>query len=130
MNTQTRPDPAIDRSPWRGRLAILVAVVGIAFVGSRLARAWPRTVPLVYETDASQLDVDIVLDNEAMQSARFRRAANQDPGGVFAHELSLPPGEYQLQITTYDGDGSPADYYERTLTVPAEGTTRFDLRTN
>lgn len=103
---------------------MLVAVVGVAFVGTRLARAWPREVAVQYRTASPRLDVDVVQDGEAVSSARLMRAAGAPE--EFAHTLSLPPGDYDLELTTYAPNGE-AIAEQRTLSVPAEGLVRFDL---
>ena len=111
----------------RRRMAILVAVIGVAFVGSRLAMVWPRNVEVAYEVgpDVEELDVDYVQDGEAAASVRFDRVGQKAP--VFRHMVRLQPGEYQIHITLY-GQSGPAAEEVRRLSVPSRGITRFDLR--
>ena len=117
----------IGSSSTRGRLAIIIAVVGVAFVGTRLAKVWPRNVELVYEVGPTvdELDVDYLLGGDAVASVRFQRPAQKPP--VFHHVVRLQPGEYQIHITLY-GQGAPAIDEVRGLSVPATGITRFDLK--
>ncbi len=121
--TRAPPTPLLARK----RLAAVIAVVGLAVVGSQLARAWPRDIEVAYQTgpEVRRVDVDIVQDGKAVVSARFNRATGDD-GAIF-HELSLQPGQYRARITIYGPDGRGIEH-SRPLTVPAEGLTRFDLR--
>jgi len=116
-----------NRSPLRRRLATVVALVGVAVIGGQLARAWPREVEVAYRTTraAQRLDVDIVLDEEAVASVRFRRPPGFE--GLFVHKVTLQPGEYEARITVYREDGRGIEH-RRVLFVPSDGQTRFDLR--
>lgn len=111
----------------RRRIATLVAVIGVVFVGSRLAQVWPREVELVYEVgpEIGELDVDYLQGGEAVASVRFGQTAAKTP--FFRHMLRLQPGEYQIHITLYEQDGSAIERTER-LAVPSDGITRLDLR--
>ena len=122
-----RVDPSRGVSRMRKRIAGVVALVGIAFVGAKLSRAWPREVDVAYQTDSSvrRLDVDILVEGEAVSSARFHR-----PAGVlrpFSHTVTLQPGQYEAKVTVYGEDGRGTEF-RRLLLVPADGLTRFDLR--
>jgi hypothetical protein len=119
--------PNIGPSSSRRRIATLVAVIGVAFVGSRLAQVWPRDVEVVYEVgpEVRELDVDYVQGDEAVASVRFARATPERP--VFRHMLRLQPGKYRIQITLYAGDGSATERAEW-LAVPNAAVTRLDLR--
>ena len=111
----------------RRRIATAVAVVGVLLVGSRLARAWPRSVEVDYllEPGVVKLDVDYLYEGEAVASARFRQP---DPKStLIQHTVRLRPGEYQARITVYRSDGVGVEH-ARKLIVPAEGLTRFDLK--
>lgn len=111
----------------RRRIATVVAVVGVAIVANRLATAWPRNVDVAYELGPGvvELDVDYLQDGVAVSSARF----DQPDGKAerFRHSLRLQPGEYETRITLYASEG-PAREVARTLSVPAEGLVRIDLR--
>ncbi|MEM7434925.1 MAG: hypothetical protein AAF436_07220 [Myxococcota bacterium] len=122
-----RVDLPQEPSRTRRRLATAVALVGIAVVGGQLAKAWPREVEVAYRPDIGvhRLDVDIVLDGEAIASARFRRLPD-DTTDVL-HTVSLPPGQYEARITVYGPDGAGTEHL-RALTVPAAGLVRVDLR--
>ena len=111
----------------RRRIATVIAVIGVLFVGSRLANAWPRDVQVSYEIDpeVSGLDADYVQDGESVASARFRQ--NDEEPGFFGHTVRLQPGEYQIHITLYGYDDGAAEL-RRSLTSPASGIVRFDLR--
>jgi hypothetical protein len=93
----------------RRRIATLIAVIGVAFVGPGIA----------------ELDVDYLQDGEAVASARFGVAAQN--ARFFRHSVRLQPGEYQVHITLYGTDGSAVEE-ARSLAVPARGMTRFDLK--
>ena len=104
-----------------------MAVVGIVWVGSHLVRAWPRTVDIAFalDPDVIEVDVDYLLEGEAVGSVRFR-----DAGGAkedLRDSISLPPGEYEARITVYRAEGAAVEH-RRTLVVPASGLTHFDLR--
>ncbi len=105
-----------------------MALVGLAWVGAHLVRAWPRTVEVAYVPgpEVTRVDVDYLIDGEAVGSVRFRQTAGK--ASDLRDTLRLPPGEYQAQITLYRAEG-PAVELLRTLIVPAAGLTRFDLRT-
>ena len=111
----------------RRRIATVIAVIGIAFVGSRLANVWPRNVEVAYEVgpQVEELDVDYMQADEAVASVRFDQRAKKTP--VFRHTVRLQPGEYQIHITLYGQDGSAVEEH-RELSVPATGMTRFDLK--
>jgi hypothetical protein len=119
--------PNIGPSASRRRIATLVAVIGVVFIGSRLAQVWPRDVEVIYEVgpDVRELDVDYVQSDEAVASVRFARTAPELP--FFRHMLRLQPGKYQIQITLYARDGSATERSEW-LAVPGAGVTRLDLR--
>jgi hypothetical protein len=110
-------------------IATAIAVVGVAWVGSHLVRAWPRSVDVAYAfgPDITALDVDYLLDGEAVGSVRFRQTGGDT--GSLRDTVSLPPGEYEAHITVYRASG-PAVEHRRTLVVPAAGLTRFDLRSD
>ena len=112
----------------RRRIATVIAVIGVFFVGSRLASVWPRAVDVSYEVDSSvsELDVDYLQEGEAVSSARFRSAGGAEPR-FFRHTVRLRPGEYQLHITLYGHQGD-AEELRRSLTAPASHGVRFDLR--
>jgi hypothetical protein len=114
-------------SSTRRSIAALVAVVGVAVVGSQLAGAWPRDVEVAYKVgpDIRELDVDYVHENAAVASARFTQSDAKST--VFRHTVRLPPGQYRVQITAYGSTGVAFEGSEALL-VPAEGLTRFDLR--
>lgn len=111
----------------RRRIATVVAVVGVAIVANRLATVWPRNVDVAYEVGPGvvELDVDYLQDGVAVSSARF----DQTDGKAerFRHSLRLQPGEYEIRMTLYASEG-PAREVARTLSVPAEGLIRIDLR--
>ena len=117
----------IGSSSTRRRIAAAVALVGVAWVGAHLVRAWPRTVEVAYVPgpEITAVDVDYLIDGEAVRSVRFRRTDGD--ASDLRDTLRLPPGEYQAQITLYRDEG-PAVEVLRTLLVPAAGLTRFDLR--
>lgn len=106
---------------------MVVAIIGIVVVGGRLARAWPRDVDVAYRaaSEVTALDVDIVLDGEAVKSARFFRTARDQKD--FFHTVTLPPGEYEARITVFGPEGEGVEYL-RVLSVPTAGITRFDIR--
>ncbi|MEM8606808.1 MAG: hypothetical protein AAGF92_06870 [Myxococcota bacterium] len=111
----------------RKRIATAIAFVGIAVIGGQLARVWPREVDVAYRSDedVQRLDVDVVLDGEAVASARFYRLPEDRDD--FLHTVSLPPGEYEARITVYAADGRGVQH-SRVIVVPSAGLTRFDLR--
>jgi hypothetical protein len=110
----------------RRRLATVVAVVGVAFVGGRLATLWPRDVAIAYEVgpEIREVDVDYLQGGEAVASVRFKRMGPET--SVFRHTVRLQPGEYQVHITLH-GQAGTAIELTRQLEVPARGVTRFDL---
>ena len=117
----------IRSSSTRRRIATAVAVLGVAWVGSHLVRVWPRTVEVAYALgpEVTAVDVDYLIDGEAVGSVRFRRTDGE--AGDLRDTISIPPGEYEALITVYRAEG-PAVEHRRTLIVPAPGLTRFDLR--
>jgi hypothetical protein len=119
--------PNIGSSSTRRRIATVVAVIGVAFIGSRLAHVWPRDVEVAYEVGPAvgELDVDYLQAGDAVASVRFDRLAQKR--GVFRHVVRLRPGEYQVHITLY-GRGQSAIEETKKLSVPAAGVARFDLR--
>lgn len=109
------------------RIATVIAVIGVALVGTQLARAWPRDVEVAYllGPSAVALDVDYLEEGEAVSSARFTRAAMKS--NEVRHIVRLQPGHYEARITLYRADGTGIEH-SRALIVPAEGLKRFDLR--
>jgi hypothetical protein len=103
-------------------------MVGLAVVGARLAGAWPRSVEVAYELgpNVRALDVDYMHDESAVASVRFTQSDAKTT--VFRHTVRLQPGEYRVQITAYGFSGLAFED-SRALRVPADGLTRFDLRT-
>lgn len=109
------------------RLATVVAIVGIAFVGRHLASVWPRDLGIAYEVDpeVERLDVDYLQEGEAVASVRFVQRGEESP--VFHDTVRLQPGEYQIHITLH-GPRDTAATETRRLVVPTEGLTRIDLK--
>ena len=120
-------EPNIGSPSTRRRVATIIAVIGLTFVGSRLASLWPRDTRVTYEVGPgiAELDVDYLRDEEAVASVRFAAAPEGEP--FFRHTVRLQPGEYQIHITLYGRDGSAVEQARR-LAVPARGATRFDLK--
>ncbi len=111
----------------RRRIATVIAVIGVAFVGSGLARVWPRDVEIVYAVgpEIRGLDVDYLQGGEAVASVRFRQT--EPKAASFPHVVRLQPGEYQIHITLYGQDGSATEQ-DRRIGVPAAQVTRIDLK--
>lgn len=109
------------------RIATVIALIGVVFVGSRLAGVWPRDVEVAYHLDpgVTELDVDYLQEGEAVASARI--SPRDATSTVVRHTVRLQPGEYEARITVY-GPGEGAVEHARALVIPAEGLTRFDLR--
>jgi hypothetical protein len=111
------------------RIATLIALIGMVFVGGLLARVWPRNVEVAYSLDpgVTELDVDYLQEGEgeAVASARFEQPKAKIV--LFRHTVRLQPGEYEARITVYGPDGRGVEH-GKVLVVPAEGLTRFDLR--
>ena len=105
---------------------MVVAVIGVIFVGGRLGRAWPRDVEVSYRVDpgSTAVDIDYLQESEAVASARFKQPEAKTT--VVRHTVRLQPGEYQARITVYGSDNRGVEH-TRVLFVPAEGITRFDL---
>jgi hypothetical protein len=105
----------------------VIALIGVAFVGSSLAGVWPRDVEVAYSLDpgVTELDVDYLQEGEVVASARFKQPDAKTT--VVRHTVRLQPGEYQARITVYGHDG-PGVEHAKVLVVPAEGLTRFDLK--
>jgi len=117
----------IGSSSTRRRVATVIGIIGIVFVGGQLAQRWPRTVEIAYSVDPGVigLDVDYLQEDEAAASARFKQ---QDPKTtLIRHAVRLQPGEYQARMTVYRSDGRGVEH-RRVLLVPSEGLTRFDLK--
>jgi|GEM_PF-1554307 len=117
----------IGLSSRRRRIAALIAVIGMLFVGTRLGGIWPRDVDVGYSLDPGvvELDVDYLHAGEVVASARFRR---DDPDNAsIQHRVRLQPGTYQARITVYHADGHGLQH-RRALQVPSDGLTRFDLK--
>lgn len=112
----------------RRRIATLVAIIGIAFVGSRLAAVWPREVRVAFDVgpEVEELAVDYLQDGEAVMSVRFR-GPEEGKAQVFQHTVRLQPGAYQVQITRYGRETLGIEEV-RALSVPASGVTRFKLK--
>ena len=109
------------------RLATVVAIVGIAFVGRHLASVWPRDLSVAYEVapEVERLDVDYLQEGEAVASVRFAKRAEDSP--VFRDTVRLQPGEYQVHLTLYGARDEAATALRR-LVVPTHGLTRIDLK--
>lgn len=105
----------------------MIALIGVAFVGSSLARVWPRDVEVAFSLDpgVTELDVDYLQGEEAAASARFRSPAGE--ARVVRHVVRLQPGTYEARITVYGADDRAVEH-AKVLVVPAEGLTRFDLK--
>jgi hypothetical protein len=110
------------------RIASVIALIGVVFVGSLLAGVWPREVEVAYQLDpgVTELHIDYLQDGVAAASSRFDQTVTKTK--VIRHSVRLQPGEYEARITVY-GPGERAVEHVRVLVVPAEGLTRFDLST-
>jgi len=117
----------IGPSSTKRRIASAIAIVGLILVANQLAGAWPREVEVEYLLDEGiqAVDVDYVQEGETVTSARFTKAALR--GSQVRMRVRLQPGEYLALITVYRKDGTGVEQ-SRTLVVPAEGITLFDLR--
>ena len=105
----------------------MIALIGVLFVGSLLARVWPRSVEVAFALDpgVTKVDVDYLQEGEAVASARFKPPDVKN--SIIRHTVRLPPGEYHARITVYLLDGRGVEH-AKVLVVPAEGLTRFDLK--
>jgi len=117
----------IGPSSTKRRIATAVAIVGLILVASQLAGVWPREVEVEYLLDEGiqAVDVDYVHEGETVTSARFTKAALK--GSSVRLRARLQPGEYLALITVYRNDGVGVEQ-SRTLVVPAERITLYDLR--
>ena len=109
------------------RLATVVAIVGVAVVGTQLASVWPRDVSIAYELspEVERLHVDYLQEGEAVASVRWAQGSAK--AFVFRDTVRLQPGEYQIHITLY-GPQNRATTTRRPLHVPSAGVTRIDLK--
>ena len=116
----------IGSSSSRRRIAAVVALIGVAFVGSKLVNVWPRNVEVAYEVGPAveEVDVDYLQAGVAVASVRFNQPDEKTP--VFSHIVRLQPGEYQIHVTLYGQNASVIEEV-RKLSVPTAGVTRFDL---
>ena len=122
------PDPpAQPAQTLRRRIAVVVALVGVAVVGGQMARTWPRQEAVLYQLrpDVTRLEVDYLLNEEAVVSVRYNREPTETR--PIRHVFTGQPGRYDVRITTYQSDGRSTEHH-RLLVVPAEGEVRFDLR--
>ncbi len=117
----------IGPSSTRRRVATLIAVIGMVFVGGLLARVWPRDVEIAYSPgpNVTNLDVDYLHEGEAVASVRFTRSEGKPD--TFRHTVRLQPGEYEVRITVSGPENRGVDHL-RSLVVPSEGLIRFNLR--
>jgi len=117
----------IGPSSTKHRIATLIALIGVIFVGGSLARVWPRDVEVAYSLDpgVTDLDVDYLQEGQAVASTRFKQPDAKTT--VARHTVRLQPGEYEVRITVYGPDGRGVEH-AKMLIVPAEGLTRFDLK--
>jgi len=117
----------IGPSSRKRRIATVIALIGVAFVGSSLARVWPRDVEVAFSLDpgVTELDVDYLEGEEAVASARVRSPGGEAP--VVRHVVRLQPGTYEARITVYGPDDRAVEH-AKVLVVPAQGLTRFDLK--
>lgn len=104
---------------------MVIALMGLVVVGDQLSSRWPRDVEIEYRfaRGTSRLEVDYMLDEEAMVSARF---AIEPAETSLKHEVKLPPGRYEVATRSDGQSGSPS--VVRALVVPAEGVVTLDLR--
>ena len=111
----------------RRRIATVIGVIGVVFVASQLANAWPREVEVVYDVAPAvdELDADYLQSGSAVASVRFGRDPRKP--GHFRHVVRLQPGAYRVHITLHGRDGAAVEQV-RELVVPSAGLTRFDLR--
>ena len=117
----------IGPSSTKRRIATAIAIVGLILVANQLAGIWPREVEVEYLLDEGiqAVDVDYVQEGETVTSARFTKAALR--GSQVRTRVRLQPGEYLALITVYRKDGLGVEQ-SRTLVVPTEGVTLYDLR--
>ena len=117
----------IGPSSTKRRIATVIALIGVVFVGNLLAGVWPRSVEVAFTLDpgVTEVDVDYLQEGEAVASARFKQPDAKTT--TLRHTVRLQPGEYQARITVYRTDG-PGVEHVMVLVVPAEGLTRFDLK--
>jgi hypothetical protein len=117
----------IGPSSTKRRIATLIALVGVIFVGSLLARVWPRDLQVAYSLDpgVTELQVDYLQEGQAVASARFKQPDAKTT--VARHTVRLQPGKYEVRITVYGPDGRGVEH-AKVLVVPAKGLTRFDLK--
>ena len=74
----------IGPSSTRRRIATVIALIGVLFVGSLLARVWPRSVEVAFALDpgVTKVDVDYLQEGEAVASARFKPPDESEPRTV------------------------------------------------
>jgi hypothetical protein len=117
----------IGPSSTKRRIASAIAIVGLILVANQLAGIWPREVEVEYLLDEGiqAVEVDYLQEGETVTSARFTKAALR--GSQVRMRVRLQPGEYLALITVYRKDGIGVEQ-SRTLVVPTEGVTLYDLR--
>jgi hypothetical protein len=117
----------IGPSSTKRRIATLVAVIGLLFVGNHLVSIWPRDVMVAYTVDpeVTEIAVDYLQEEDAVASVRFTRPDARST--VFRHTIQLQPGAYEARIILYSPGGSGVEHRRR-LQVPGADVSRFDLR--
>ena len=102
----------------RRRVATLIAVGGVLFIGTHLANAWPREVPIEYivPDDTESLEIRYRLNGELIQTVKFGKALCAS--GRIPHQPSLAAGTYHIEaIVLREGR---SQLYKRSFIAPSE----------
>ena len=108
----------------RRRLASLVLIVGLVWIGTKVAHVFPRDVHIEYQLSPHQVidsvEITYLHRGEEVVAVRF-----DHPPHRFVHTVSLSPGRYRIEaIRTQAGQ---REIIDRAFRVPVEGTLHIDL---
>jgi hypothetical protein len=113
----------------RRRIAPIVLIAGLLFVGHTANEEIPRTQEVSYvlsdeQRKAESLRVSYAQAGETVIDIALRFAPSAP--GVVSHSPSLRPGQYDVTIEL-TGRAFPGQVLSRTLTVPTEPRARIRL---
>jgi hypothetical protein len=112
----------------RGRIARLVAVVGVLVVGAQFLPIIPREVELRYDlgpahATVSGLELVYQAGDDDLASARF--GFGEEGPRLVDHSVRLAPGAYDVRATLSTSLGSQR--FVRHFEAPADGVVRIEL---
>lgn len=115
----------------RQRLARLVLVVAALAIGLSLWSEVPRETAVEFALgdghgQVQEVHVRYLRDGEVYHGARFDFPAGAPQ--TVPHRVSLPAGQYEIQLDVFTASPGDARHSQHPLTTPADGLVRIRVR--